>query len=173
MSKAPKKQPEKREASDTSQVVARATDATNTNLKGNKMSEDRSIIEYTDSLDHAEAPVPLPAGDYSGEIRGAEVKTSGKNNDYVQVTFFVDADQYPPDYTDGNLDGTTLSFGRLSPDNTTRARYGMRKFAEAIGAPLGKSVDLNSWIGKTAIITVVNTPYEGTMQANIKSVKPA
>lgn len=143
------------------------------NNQGNKMSELTSIIEYTESLEDATEPQPLPASDYPAEIRGVEMKQSDKGNKYVSVQFFVSPDDYPADYTDGNPDGTTLSYNRLSPENSQRARWGMRKFQEAIGAPLSNKVDLNDWIGKTAIITVTNSPYEGVMQAQIKKVNPA
>jgi hypothetical protein len=49
----------------------------------------------------------------------------------------------------------------------------MKKFTEAIGAKQGKALDLNDWIGLSAIVTVVNEPYEGVQQANIKKVNPA
>lgn len=137
------------------------------------MSEVRSIVEYDEDLSNAEAPVPLPPGDYAAEVRTAEIKTSAKGNEYVNVTFFVAPEQYPADYTEGNADGTTLSFGRLSPENSTRARFGMRKFCEAIGAPLGAKLDLNDWIGRSAIIVVTNEEYEGVMQARCSKVKEA
>lgn len=138
-----------------------------------QMSEVRSIIEYDVDLDEAEAPVPLPKGDYVAEIRGAEQKTSGKGNEYINVTFFIPADQYPADYTEGNADGTILSYGRLSPENTVRARYQMKKFIESIGGTLGRSVDLNAWLGLSAKVTVVNEDYEGTPQAKIAKVSEA
>lgn len=157
-------------------VVAVETPVNKPNLQDrNTMSENEigSIIEYGDDLSEAEAPVPLTAGDYPAEIRGAEIKTSAKGNKYINVTFIVNADDYPADYTEGNPDGTTLSFMGVSPENNTRARYNMRKFLEAIGQPLGKSVDLNDWIGSTAIITVTHEMYEGVPQARIKKVNPA
>lgn len=136
-------------------------------------SEVASIIEYDVDLDEAEAPVPLPKGDYVGEIRGAEEKISGKGNKYINVTFFFDADQYPADYTEGNPDGTILSYGRLSSENSTRARYQMKKFVESIGGTMGKKIDLNSWLGLSAKCTVVNEDYEGVAQAKISKVSEA
>ncbi len=176
MTKPPKKNKEHsetREAPEKSQSSVATTGASTSKGK-ESMSEDiASIIEYTEDLSEAEAPVPLPPGDYTGDIRTVEIKESGKGNRYVQVSFFVDADQYPADYTDGNPEGTILSYGRLSPDNNARAKYNMKKFIEAIGGELGKSIDINDWVGKTAMIEVVNAPYDGLMQANIKKVKPA
>ena len=132
-----------------------------------------SIIEYSEDLGNAEAPVPLPMGDYPAEIRAVERKTSGKGNEYIAVTFHISPDSYPADYTEGSEDGATLTFQRLSPEETTRARYGMKKFAEAIGAPLGKKLDLNDWVGLSAIVSVAHETYEGETRANIKKVNPA
>ena len=139
-----------------------------------QMSDEmRSIIEYNDDLAAAEAPVPLPVGTYVGEIRGAEVKDSAKGGKYVSVSFHINADEYPPDYTEGDQDGTTLSYMRLNPENTTRARFAMKRFCEAIGAPMGRQLDLGDWLGKSALLEVVHDEYEGISRAQIKSVKPA
>jgi hypothetical protein len=135
------------------------------------MSEARSIIEYDTSLADAEAPVPLPKGDYTAEIRGAEIKTSGKGNEYVNVTFFIAPEEYPADYTEGNPDGTILTYGRLSPENSQRARWGMKKFCEAIGAELGSKLDLDSWMGKAAVVNVTHEEFEGENRAKIAKVK--
>ena len=132
-----------------------------------------SIIEYAEDLSAAEAPVPLPAQDYVATIRSAEQKTSAAGNEYINVTFYIDPDQYPVDFTEGNPDGETLTFGRISPANETRARWGMRKFVEAIGAKPGKKIDLNDWIGLSASVTVVHDTWEGETRAQIKKVNPA
>lgn len=155
-----------------SEVVSASTPQST--AKREPMSEEMtSIIEYDAPIADAEPPVPLPKGEYPATVTGAEIKTSAKGNKYVNVTFRVPADAYPPDYTEGNEDGTVLSYGRLSPDNTQRARYGMRKFCESIGAELGNRLDLNDWLGKTAIVTVVNERYEGVEQAKITKVGAA
>lgn len=140
---------------------------------GNNMSEVQSIIDYNEDLGNAEAPVPLPIGDYTADIRSAEVRTSPKGNQYIAVAFYISPDSYPADFTEGNADGETLTFMRLSPENTIRARYQMKKFCEAIGAKLGKTIDLNDWIGLTAVVEVAHSTYEGDARAEIKKVKEA
>lgn len=134
---------------------------------------DVSIIEYDVDLSEAEAPVPLPVGDYIAEVRAAEIKTSAKGNKYVNVTFFIPPEQYPADYTEGNPDGMSFQYGRLSPDNTTQARFGMKKFCEAIGAELGRSLNLNDWLGKSGVVAIVHEEFEGQMRAKIAKVKEA
>lgn len=146
------------------------------NTKGNTMSDDvKSLIEYEDDLENAEAPPLLPQGDYPAEIRSAERKAS-KNKEgaeYVQVQFYISPDDYPADADDLDPDGVILSYMRLNPANTVKARFGMKKFVSAIGGTLGKSLDLNDWIGKTAIVTVEHSPFDGQMQMGIKKVTGA
>ena len=137
------------------------------------MSDQMSIIEYDEDLSSAEAPVPLPVGDYPAEIRSAERKTSAAGNEYINVTFHISPEAYPADYTEGSEDGQVLTFGRLSPENTQRARWNMKKFCESIGVTLGKSLDLNDWIGQSAIVTVAHDTYEGETRPQIKKVNPA
>lgn len=138
------------------------------------MSEVRSIIEYNDDLSNAEAPTPLPKGDYPAQIRAAEIRTSPKTgNDYVNVQFYISPESYPADFTEGNPDGESLAYGRLNPGGTQQARWGMKKFCEAIGTNLGRSLDLNEWIGLTAIVEIDHEEFEGVNRAKIKKVKEA
>lgn len=167
------KQELKEHPSETKASTPKSEARADANKQGNKMSELPMIIEYTEDLSEATEPQPLPAGDYTGEIRGVEAKTSDKGNRYISVAFFIEPEQYPADYTDGNPDGTTMSYNRLSPEANQRARWNMKKFCEAIGVPLTSKIDLNEWIGKTAIIEVINGSYEGSPTAQIKKIKEA
>lgn len=130
-----------------------------------------SVIEFEEDISQAEAPVPLPVGDYVGEIRSATQKTgqsSGKP--YAAVQFFIPADQYPADYTEGEPEGTMLSYNMVSLANSPNARFRLRKFLEAIGAPGGKKIDLNDWIGRTATVSIQHGQFEGVPKAEIAKV---
>lgn len=131
-----------------------------------------SIIEYSINLKDQEAPAPLPVGRYVGTIRGAEKKESQRGTLYAAVSFFVGSDQYPVDFTDGNDDGLTLVHRRVSLEDNPQARHGARRFCEAIGAPLGKKIDLNDWIGTEAMLEVDHDTYEGVTRAVINRVHP-
>lgn len=142
--------------------------------KGTNMSENSSIIEFAEDISAAEAPPPLPISEYSAEIRAAEAKTSAKGNKYGSVTFFIPPEQYPADFTDGDPDGITLIYNRAPAENKGPAGpYRMRKWCESIGAPMGKTVDMNDWIGCTATISVDHEEYEGEKRAVIKRVVAA
>lgn len=169
----PKEQQEVNEA--TTSVVSRVMPQQPVN-KREPMSEVSSIIEYDEDLSNAEAPIPLPKGDYAAKIRGAERKfNKAGDKEYVNVTFYIDPDQYPADYTEGDPDGAILSYGmgRLSVANDRKSRWNMKKFCENIGVELGSKLDLNEWLDRAAIVTVVNEAYEGVDQAKISKVGAA
>ena len=129
------------------------------------------IIEFSTDLGKQEAPEPLPMGNYVGLIRSVEVKMSQRDTRYAAVGFFVDASQYPADYDDGNPDGQTLTYRRVSLEDNANARYGTRRFIEALGAPLGKKIDTSEWIGCEAELEITHEPWEGVMRANINRVR--
>jgi len=133
-----------------------------------------SIIEFDEDIAEAEAPVPLPVGDYPAEVRGAVQKTANQSgNPYASVQFFINADAYPADYTEGEPDGMLLTFNRVSLQNTPAGRHRLRKFLEAIGAPAGSKIDLNDWVGRTATVTISHDEWEGETRANIAKVTAA
>jgi hypothetical protein len=144
-----------------------------TSKKDNSMSDD-NILSYSDDISEAEAPAPLPPGDYPAEIRGATRKTSAKGNEMVPVTILISPDHYPADYPVENApDGTTLTYQRLMYEDNARGQYRMRKFCESIGAPTGKAVNPNDWIGRQVVVTVGNEEYEGERRANIMKFSSA
>lgn len=163
-----------------SEVVSRVMPQT-TAIKREKMSEVNSIIEYDEDLANAEAPVPIPASDYAAVIRGAVKKRAkakegeAEGKEYVDVTFFIDPDQYPADYTEGDPDGFLCNYGmgRLRTDGSQKSRWGMKKFCESIGVELGRTLDLNEWLGKAAVVTIKHEEYEGALQARVTKVSAA
>lgn len=131
-----------------------------------------SIIEFSQNLKDAEAPEALPPGDYPGEIVAAEYglsQSSGKPR--VDVTFRIKPEDFPADYKDVDsfADGKQLHFYLgASDDKATRFRF--RKFLEAIGAKLSAKVDVNDWIGKSAMLTLTNEEFEGVDRERVQRV---
>ena len=130
-----------------------------------------SIVEFSADISKQKQPEPLPAGEYVAVIRAAEQRVSQRDTRYAATSFFVGADQYPVDYQDGNPDGTTLIYRRVSLEDTPQGRFGARRFCEAIGAPMGKRIDLSEWIGMEASVTIVHETYEDVLRAVISSVQ--
>lgn len=147
--------------------------AVDKSVKEDDETELPSVIEYDEDLSEAEAPEPLPVREYMATIAGAKTRESAKGNKYVEVMFHIAADEYPADYEAGNPNGTTLGYRRISPASDQSSRYGMRKFCEAIDAPLGKQVRLDDWVGKEAIVTIAHEKYEGVDRAQITKVRAA
>jgi len=153
-------------------VAKEASVATKTKEKS--MSELPSVIEFDEDIAEAEAPVPLPVGDYPAEVRSATQKSAQQTgNPYASVGFFISADAYPADYTEGEPEGMLLTFNRVSLQNTPAGRHRLRKFIEAIGAPAGNKIDLNDWVGRTATVTIAHDEWEGETRANIAKVTAA
>lgn len=129
-----------------------------------------SVIEFDEDLNNVEAPKPLPMGTYDAVIQSAEPMMS-KNSDRLmaKVTYMISADQYPVDYTDGNPNGTTLT-SYIFLDKSARSKWALKRFCQAIGAPLSNSVDITTWVGLPARVEVSNEMYEGTLVARLKKV---
>jgi hypothetical protein len=132
----------------------------------NEMKE----FEYSQSLADAEAPVPLPKGPYPFEIKKAELKKSKSGNTILNVSCFIEPDNYPVDFTEGHPDGTTLIFGRLVVRDDAQSRYQMRKFLESVGAPLSSKLDPNDLIGRTGTLEVDHDTWEGVLRATIAKI---
>ena len=130
-----------------------------------------SIVEFSVDLSKQEQPEPLPVGEYRGVIRDARVRESQRGTRYAEVAFFIDAEQYPADYDDGNPDGMTLMYRRVSLEDNPTARWNTKQFIQRIGAPLSKRVNVTEWIGQDAAIEVPHEPWEGVMRANIQRVR--
>jgi hypothetical protein len=171
------KRSKSRKGKDTSHVEAneKSTQEASvaTERKETRMADNNgvgSIIEFSEDISTAEAPVPLPVGEYPAEIRGAEARTSAKGNRYAAVSFFIAPEAYPADYSEGDPDGQVLVFQRLSLEDSPAARHRLRKFCEAVGAKAGTKIDLNEWVGLSATVSVTHDTYEGETRAAIQKV---
>lgn len=135
--------------------------------------ENPSLLEFSQDLNDAVAPSPIPAGEYPATIVKAEVKTSQGGNRYLALQFRVEPDAYPADFTDGNPEGELISYNRLMIEDSGRGRWRMRKFLEAVGASLGRSVDPNELIGLAANIGITHGSWEGEARAEISKITSA
>jgi hypothetical protein len=132
-----------------------------------------SLFEFSKDLNDAEAPKPLPAGPYPAEIIGAQARVSGAGNTYAAITIRIPSSAYPADHTDGDPDGTVLSYNRLLLEDSAQSQFRWKKFLLSIGAPLSRSIDLNTLIGRTCIVEVNHQEYEGEQRAQIARILSA
>lgn len=134
-------------------------------------TDDISIVEFSEDINTQERPEELPPGEYDADIREAKSALSGKGNRYAVISLFVRAEEYPPTFTDGNPDGTTLIFRRLSLEDNPRSRFQIKEFYERIGLPApGRQVDLSQLMGHRVRILVNHEPYDGHPRANVMKV---
>lgn len=136
------------------------------------MSDIPSVVEYSVNLKDQEAPEPLPAGKYLGTIRGTENKMSQRGTLYCEVTFHIEAVQFPVDFKEAPEDGLTLKFRRVGLEDNPASRFGTKRFIQAIGAPLAKKIDTTEWIGHEAMLEVEHDKWEGITRAQIARVHP-
>lgn len=134
-----------------------------------------SIIEFSEDIADAEAPEPLPVGEYPGTILKAERKESQRGTTYAAVTFNVSPDDYPADYPiEEAPDGSQLIYRRVSLEDNKRARFMLRRFCETIGAPMpSRTLNLSEWIGLDAKLHIEHEVYEGMPRAQIARVSQA
>jgi hypothetical protein len=137
------------------------------------MTEISSVYEYSQDIASAEAPPPLPTGEYRASVRSIEAaisKSSGKP--MAVLTYYISPDQYPADYTEGNADGETLTF--YAPlEDTPRNRFRLRKFCEMHGVVASRRINLPDFIGQDVILNVSHEDYQGMPQARGNPVRAA
>lgn len=113
-----------------------------------------SVVEFDEDPREADAPVPLPPGRYPATIvkvenREAKSREGGMT---AHVHWQISADSYPPDWTDGDPEGTVvrsyIGVGGLDG----RGKYRLGNFLKAIQAPGGKRIDLADWVGLEAVL---------------------
>lgn len=131
------------------------------------MAELGSVYEYTTSLADAEAPVPLPVGEYRATVQGVAPQVSKSSGKPMAVfTYRITPDQYPADYTEGNPDGEQMNF-YLPLSDDARNRFRLRKFCEMHGVTPGRTLNLPDFIGQEVLVNVTHEEYQGETRARV------
>lgn len=131
-----------------------------------------TIVEFSSDISEAEAPEPLPVGEYAATIKQCDVRIStNSGNKYAAVQFHVSPEEYPADYpADIAPDGKIITYRRLVMEDNQLARFNVRKFCEAIGATMSKKIDVSEWVGLEARIQIGHDTYEGVTREQIERV---
>lgn len=134
---------------------------------------DESILSFSEDISSAEAPPPLPTGDYPASIIAIEAKLSANSgNRYVDASMRIQPEDFPVDYpAENNPEGVTLHYRRVVIEDSPRARYNMRKFCEACGVAASKQVDLNDFLGADVVVTLGHSEYQGVTREEITAVQ--
>lgn len=135
---------------------------------------EEGILSFSEDIGEAEAPEPLPVSDYPATITKVDgTKTTKDGRRMVAVTFQISEEDYPADYDVGNAPGGTSLTHYLMADDTAASRHRIRRFCEAIGAPMGKQLRVNEWMGLNAALSIAHEEYEGVNRARIAKVQEA
>lgn len=135
--------------------------------------DDASIIEFSDNIADAEAPDPLPEREYTASITKVTKGTSSSGNPYATVVFRVSEDDYPADFDTANAPGGKDIRHIVGLSDDPPSRHRIRKFCEAVGAPMSKRLTLSDWVGLTGRITIKHDVYEGVKREKVSKVEPA
>ena len=133
--------------------------------------ETDSIIEFSENIADAEAPEPLPEREYPASIESASRETSlTKGTKYAKVIFRINEEDYPADFDVNNAPGGKKVQHIIGLTDDAPSRHRLRKFSEAIGAPMSKRIDLSQWVGLQAKVTIKHDTYEGVKREKISKV---
>lgn len=143
------------------------------------MSEELStVFEFDTDVNEAKAPDPLPEAEYPATVQGVEMKKSQSGKPVAHISLLISASAYPPDYTDGDPDGTVLKDYRtihterrlLFLNKQTMEAYGVRIKRRGDGT---SAIDMNDLQGQDVLVTVKHDQYQGRTTMKIASVRPA
>ncbi len=135
------------------------------------MADEESILTYSEDIATAEAPDPLPVGDYPASIHSIVVATSGAGNRYLDSVMRVAPDDFPVDFPLENApDGALIHYRRVSAEDNPRARHNMRIFCEATGVAASKNINVNEFLGAEVTISIRHDEYNGIVREDIHAV---
>lgn len=133
-----------------------------------------SLIQFSQNIADAEAPPPLPAGEYEAVCVGAVPgisKSSG--NPMLPLTYKISADQFPADFDAGGADELTFVYNRLTTRDTAQDRFRMKNICLAHGVAMSNNIDANDFVGKKVRLVIsIGKDLEGNDRSEISKVLP-
>lgn len=134
------------------------------------------VMEYSEDINDAERPEPLPRGDYPATILSVE-RTVGKESGrpYAKVQYQVDASDMPADYVEKyQVERKTLTGRHFFLEDTPQGRYNAKVYCQAIGAPMGNRLNLKDMTGLTCKLTLDHEDdLEGNPRESVRKVSRA
>lgn len=125
-------------------------------LMQDQSDELESIVDFSEDIADAEKPDPLPIGEYPGVIVEA-TKKYGKESGrpYANIRVQIGRDAMPADYVEKwQKEQVNLTAMQFICEDTPQGRYNARRFCEAVGARMGKRLDLNELKGLDVKVAV-------------------
>lgn len=125
------------------------------------------VLGFSQDIADAKPPAPLPVGSYRAIVKNAVNRLSQKQKRMMVLEMWVSPDQYPADYTDGNPDGTMLSYF-VPAEDTPQGRWNVKKACEVFGVPMSRDIPVTEFMSREVMIKVTHEMYEGNPQARIE-----
>jgi hypothetical protein len=142
------------------------------------MAEDISpVFEFETDINDAAPPPPLPEAEYPATVQAVEMTKNKKGQPMAVISLLISASAYPPDFADGDPDGTVLRDYRtvhterrlLYLNKQTMNAYGVRIKRRGDGT---SSIDMNDLQGQDVLVTVKHGEYQGRTTVGVGSVRP-
>lgn len=132
-----------------------------------------SVVEFSEDVATQKQPDPLPKGTYPAEITSAVVKLSKAGNKYAEIGCKIDANNYPPDWTEGDPDGLVLYYRRVTLEDNPASRFRLKEFVKNAGLPaIGRELNIMDWLGRNVRVDVEpERGQDGLNYATIKTIK--
>lgn len=131
-----------------------------------------SLIQFSQNIAEAEAPPPLPPGDYEGICVSAQPgisKSSG--NPMLPLKYKITSEQFPVDFDAQGQDELDLTYNRLTTRDNAGDRFRMKNMCIAHGVAMSNNIDPNDFIGTKVRLTIENKPdLEGNPRAEISRI---
>lgn len=140
----------------------------------NNQEELDTAFEFSQPIDEAEAPKPLPKGTYVAEITETKPgRSKDTGNKYVMLTLKIDESKYPHDFK-GPQGGFNVRRVVMMTDDD-KSRWQLRKLWEACGLSLPKTrIEAQDLLGKTVMVELDTRQFpegSGIYQNEVKSIK--
>ncbi len=130
-----------------------------------------SVYEFGGDLATAEAPPPLPVGDYRATVQAVEAAISKSSGKPMAVfTYTIPPDQYPADYMNGNPDGEQGKV-YVSLVDDARNRFRLRKLCEMHGVTPSRTLNLPDFLGTEVVVNISHEEYQGETRARMNPVR--
>lgn len=134
-----------------------------------------SVYEFQSDISTQEAPPPLPIKSYTAQCTAAAARQSKSNPDNVilDLEFTIMPDQFPADFT-ATSDPVKLHFNRIPINkDDARTRFQLRQLCEKMRVSAGRSLDVNDFAGKMAVLKVKHGSWQGLPRAEIDTIEAA
>lgn len=148
----------------------------NTQLQDQTDDELESVMEYSENIEDAERPEPLPRSEYPATIIEAS-RTMGKESGrpYALVRYQISAEDMPADYVEKyQVDKKTIIGRHFFLEDTPMGRYNAKQYCMAVGAPMSNRISLRDFTGLTCKLSIEHEDdLEGNPRETIRRVSKA